>query len=251
MLYKFPYRRFTPGKLLPFWIFFFIFLCAQTDLTGAILPGAFWMLCCAGIVFAPSENRVEAELPVWSKFAAAILLLIALFMAVENFRATALLRSGRLEALKNNAADALKFYQGSSKIKPVKEALYGMAEIYLHAANNHSSALEELEKLHTILGYDNFLHTNRIKAVVLVNLGQAEAALPFIEKDAKFYPFSVLNARLHLMLLQMLRRPDNEIIAAQKRFLEICRLRGLTPDQAAKFTMSEDDEPVKLPAVSQ
>ena len=61
----------------------------------------------------------------------------------------------------------------------------------------------------------------------------------------------MLNARLHLMLLQMLRRPDNEIIAAQKRFLEICRLRGLTPDQAAKFTMSEDDEPVKLPAVSQ
>ena len=251
MLYKFPYRRFTPGKLLPFWIFFFIFLCAQTDLTGAILPGAFWMLCCAGIVFAPSETCVEAKLPVWNKFAAAILLLIALFMAVENFRATVLLRSGRLEALKNNAASALKFYQASSKIKPIKEALYGKAEIYLHAANNHSAALEELEKLHTLLGYDNFLHTNRMKAVALVNLGEKEAALPFIEKDAKFYPFSVLNARLHLMLLQLLRRPENEIIAAQKRFLEICRLRGITPEQSARFTMSEDDEPIKIPAVSQ
>ena len=251
MLYKFPKRRITPEKLLPFWIFFFIFLCAQTDLTGAILSGAFWMLSCAGMVFAPQENCTEKDIQVWSKVIAALLILTSLYTAVENFRATALLRDGRLEALKNNAADALKFYQASEKIKPTKEAVYGKAEIYLHAANAHTAALKELEKLHTVLGYDNFLHTNRIKAVALVNLGEKEAALPFIEKDAKFYPFSVLNARLHLMLLQMLRRPADEITAAQNRFLEICRLRGITPEQAAKFTMSEDDEPIKIPAVKQ
>ncbi len=251
MLYKFPKRRITPEKLLPFWIFFFIFLCAQTDLTGAILSGAFWMLSCAGMVFAPQENCTEKDIQVWSKVIAALLILTSLYTAVENFRATALLRDGRLEALKNNAADALKFYQASEKIKPTKEAVYGKAEIYLHAANDHTAALKELEKLHTVLGYDNFLHTNRIKAVALVNLGEKEAALPFIEKDAKFYPFSVLNARLHLMLLQMLRRPADEITAAQKRFLEICHLRGITAVQAAKFTMSEDDEPIKIPAVKQ
>ena len=251
MLYKFPYRRSTPEKLLPFWIFFFIFLCAQTDLTGAILPGAFWMLCCAGMVFAPQENCAEKHRPAWSKIIATLLILTAMFLAVENFRATVLLRQGRLAAIKNDAANALKFYQSSEKIKPLKEALYGKAEIYLHAANDHTAALKELEKLHTVLGYDNFLHTNRIKAVALVNLGAKEAALPFIEKDVKFYPFSVLNARLHMILLQLLRRPSNEISTAQNRFLEICRLRGLTPEQAAKFTMSEDDEPVKNPSIKQ
>jgi hypothetical protein len=67
----------------------------------------------------------------------------------------------------------------------------------------------------------------------------------------KFYPFSVLNARLHMMLLQMLRRPANEISTAQNRFLEICLLRGISPEQAEKFTMSEDDEPVKNPSIKQ
>ena len=246
MLYKFPRRRFTPKKLLPFWIFFFIFLCAQTDLTGAILPGAYWMLCCAGMVFAPQKTYGEEKFPVWNKIIAAILLLTALHTAVESFRATALLRQGRLAAMKNDAANALKFYQASGKIKPAKEAFYGKAEIYLHAANNHQAALDELEKMHTILGFDNYLHTNRMKAVALVNLGQMDAALPFIEKDAKFYPLSVLNARLHLILLQMLRRPASEITSVRNKFLLLCYWRDITPEQAARFPMSEDDTPIKL-----
>ena len=127
----------------------------------------------------------------------------------------------------------------------LKEALYGKAEIYLHAQNNYAASLEELEKLHTILGFDNYLHTNRMKAVALVNIGQKDTALPFIEKDVDFYPVSALNARLHWILLKMLRRPANEITAAQNRFLKICRLRSITPEQAVKFTMSEDDSPVK------
>lgn len=251
MLYRFPCRRFTPGKLLPFWIFFFIFLCAQTDLTGAILPGVFWMLLCAGIVFAPVTTDIAGTTPVWSKIIAAILFLTALCLASENFRATGFLRQGRLAAMKNDAVNALKFYQLSSRIKPTKEALYGKAEVYLHAQGNYTAALEELEKLHSILGFDNYLHTNRMKAVALVNLRQTESALPFIAKDAELYPYSIISSRLHLTLLQLLRRPANEITAAQNRFLKICRLRGITPQQAAKFTMSEDDEPVKLQNIRQ
>ncbi len=251
MLYKFPHRRFTPGKLLPFWIFFFIFLCAQTDLTGAILPGAFWMLLCAGIVFAPVTTDIAGTTPVWSKIIAAILFLTALSLASENFRATGFLRQGRLAAMKNDAVNALKFYQLSSRIKPTKEALYGKAEVYLHAQGNYTAALEELEKLHSVLGFDNYLHTNRIKAVALVNSRHPESALPFIAKDAELYPYSIISSRLHLTLLQLLRRPANEITAAQNRFLKICRLRGITPQQAAKFTMSEDDEPVKLQNIRQ
>lgn len=248
MLYKFPRRRFTPGKLLPFWIFFFIFLCAQTDLTGAILPGAFWMLMCAGVSFAPPVTEKIEPVPVWSKIIAAVLILTAFYRAGENFRATVLLRQGRLAAIKNDAANALKFYQSSSRIKPTKEALYGKAEIYLHAQNNYTASLEELEKLHSVLGFDNYLHTNRMKAVALVNIGQKDTALPFIAKDAELYPYSIISSRLHLTLLQLLRRPANEITAAQNRFLKICRLRGITPEQAVKFTMSEDDAP--LPSVT-
>ena len=206
------------------------------------------MLCCAGLVLAPPDTEKPAPVPVWNKTIAALLLLTALHTAVENCRATALLRQGRLAAVKNDAETALKFYRASSKIKPGKESFYGLAEIFLHAKNDHAAALDELEKMHTLLGFDNYLHTNRIKAVALVNLRQLEAALPFIEKDVKFYPFSVLNARLHLMLLQMLRRPEKEISIAQARFLALCHLRDITPEQSANFTMSEDDAPINLTA---
>lgn len=242
MLYKFPRRRLTPRKFLPYWIFFFIFLCAQTDLTGAILPGAFWMLSCAGIVLAPAAAANAETVPVWRKIIAAILALLALFSSVITLRATGYLRQGRLAVFKHDTVKALEFFQTSHRIKPTKEALYGCAEIFLHVHGNHTAALAALSKMHMELGFDNYLHTNRMKAVALVNLQQAAAALPFIARDAKFYPYSVISSRLHLALLSMLHRGADEINAARENYENICRKRGIAPERGASFTMSQDDE---------
>lgn len=247
VLNAFPASRRTPvRKLLPFWIFLLIFVCAQSDLTGAIISGAFWMLAAAGTAIAPASfpvppgKKTNHAIPLIS----AALLLIALVSAVLNLRATLLLRKGRLAAISGNIPAALEHYQKSIQLKPFKEALYGSAEIALHAAGDHRRTIAFLEQLHSELGFDNFLHSNRMKAVSLVNTGNAPRALDFIRRELRAYPVSIINHRLHIDLLKLLNAPETEVQKATGEYLKVCRLRGISPARGYTVTMTDDDKPL-------
>ncbi len=243
VLKSFPRRHANLRCLLPVWIFLLIFFCGQTDLTAAILAGSFWMLVSAGITIAPYKKMPFS--PGKSGAVIAVLLVAAAaIMASMNLQCSLLLRRGRLAALAGDGAAAVKYYLDSIEIKPTKEALYGCAEIALHTRQDHRTALAFLEKMHTELRVDNYLHTNRIKAVAQVNTGNLPEALKSIRRELQAYPLSVINHRLHCDLLKLLRRPEMEIEEAFKEYANSCRLRRISPVRGAQITMTEDDSPL-------
>ena len=243
VLKSFPRRHVTLRNLLPVWIFLLIFFCGQTDLTAAIISGAFWMLAAAGITLAP-RKKVPAAPERTGYIAAILLLMTAAAMAIINLRTTLPLRQGRLAALKGDAATAIGYYQRSIAVKPTTEALYGCAEIALHSKQDYRSALYFLDKLNRELGIYNYLHSNRIKAVSLVNIGSLPEALGFIRQELQAYPLSVINHKLHWDLLKLLRRPQPEIEEAFKNYVRSCQLRRISPARGAQFPMNEDDSPL-------
>ena len=198
------------------------------------------MLASAGISMSPHRKFYSKSSSF--KYVAFALTAIAAISAFINLRATLPLRTGRLAAMRGDAQTALKYYNESIKIKMSKEALYGKAEIFLHAYGDINNALKSLEDMHNHLGFYNYLHTNRIKTVCLVNANSASAALEFIKLELQAYPLSIINHKLHLDLLKLLKCPQEEISAAEKGFFTACHLRKLSPEQGAKLTMAEDDK---------
>ena len=243
VLRSFPRRHITLRGLMPVWVFLLIFLSGQTDLTAAVVSGAFWMLISAGVAVTPHRN-VQFSPHRAGYIAAIVLLLGAAATAIITLRTTLPLRQGRLAALKENAAQAVKYYQDSIAVKPTREALYGCAEILLHSQQDHRSALFYLDKLRKELGFRNYLHTNRIMAVSLVNTGNIPEALEFIRQELKAYPVSIISHRLHWELLKLLRRPQKEIREAYREYTASCQLRRISPARGARITMSEDDSPL-------
>ncbi len=238
-----PYRR-PQANWFPFWVFAVIFFCGQLDMTAAIVPGAFWMLTAAGTAIAPPARVMKkSQVPLKLKVIFFLLLAVAAAGAVINFRSGLLYRDGRLALHNNDPEQALQLYRRSIGVKPSKEAIYGSAEILLHGQNRPAEALLFLEQLNDI-GIYNYLHTNRMKAVCLASARQFDAALDAIKQDCINYPYSIINARLHLMLLQTLRRPEPEITAANSTLTTCCNLRGIPPHNADKVTMIADDEPL-------
>lgn len=241
VLRSFPRRHITLRDLMPVWMFLLIFLCGQSDLTAAIISGAFWMLVSAGIAMAPhrkftcgnSGNRIFGF----------ILLALFLLAAITDFRATWPLRKGLLVIRGHHPQNALKYYQDSLAVKDSKEALYRSAEIALHGSNDHTGALRYLTRLQEKLGYFNYLHSNRMKAVCLVNLNRLPEALEHLNSEVQAYPLSIIGRRLHLDLLKRMNRPAAEISAALNAYTDTCRLRGISPMRGNSITMVEDDNP--------
>ena len=242
VMQSFPRRHISLRNLMPVWIFLLIFLCGQTDLTAAIISGAFWMLASAGIAMAPHRKFAPEN----SKFQLAGFIMSALFLlaAITDFRATFLLRKGRVVILGHHPEYALKYYQDSLAVKDSKEALYRSAEIALHGFNDHKSALQYLTQLQKKLGFYNYLHTNRMKAVCLVNINRLPEALEHLESELQAYPLSIINRRLHFDLLKRMNRPPEEIRAATAAYANACRLRGISPTRGNTVTMVEDDNPL-------
>ena len=232
----------------PFWVFSVIFFCGQLDMTAAIVPGAFWMLLSAGTALAPSARAMGRARPqLMQKAVFAVLPAVAVIVAGINFYSGLLYRDGRLAIHRDLPDQALQFYRRSIEVKPSKEALYGCAEILLHGKNLPAEALLFLEQLND-MGVYNYLHSNRMKAVCLVYARRFDEALAVLKQECINYPYSVINARLHLQLLQMLRRPAEEINAASAALETCCRLRGIMLPDAAKITMIDDDKPLVRPA---
>lgn len=237
-----PCHHITLRDLMPVWMFLLIFLCGQTDLTAAIISGAFWMLASAGIAMAPhrkftcrnSGNRIFGF----------ILLALFLLAAITDFRATYLLRKGQLAILGYHPQNAMKYYQDSLTAKESKEALYRSAEIALHGLNDHGRAFQYLTRLQEKLGYFNYLHSNRMKAVCLVNLNRLPEALEHLNSELQAYPLSIINRRLHLDLLKRMNRPPEEIDSAVNAYADTCRIRGISPMRGNTITMIEDDAPL-------
>lgn len=245
VLNAFPTGRNLKRNLLPVWIFLLIFICAQSDLTGAIISGAFWMLGSAGCVMAPEiVTRKTDSTPRAAVLISGALILMALISIAWNLRTTLPLRQGRLAALAGNAPAALKHYQRSIAIKPTAEALYGCAEIALHGFQDPGSALAFLNRMRSELGVENYLHTNRIFSVALVNTGKPAAALAHIRKEINAYPVSIINRRLHLDLLRILKASDREIADATAEYIRVCQLRGISPARGNTITMTVDDQPL-------
>ena len=200
------------------------------------------MLTSAGIAMAPHRKfaRVCSE----NRIFGFILLGLFLLAAITDFRATSLLRKGRLTILGHHPQNAVKYYQDSLAVKDSKEALYRSAEIALHGFNDHKSALQYLTRLQEKLGYFNYLHTNRMKAVCLVNANRLPEALEHLDSELQAYPLSIINRRLHLDLLKRMNRPQEEIRSAADAYADTCRLRGISPLRGNNVTMVEDDNPL-------
>lgn len=238
-----PTRIRQSAKLLPVWIFIFIFVCGQFDRSAAILPGAFWMLVSAGTVISRPGIGRKPSPAIWQRAVAGTLLTVAALSALLNFRAGSMSRLGLLELHRGNPDKAMEYFTSSLSVKADKNIFYRCAEIELHHRGNHVAALQHLESINE-LGFLNYLHSNRMQAVCLAALKRFNEALSAIKRDCRNYPCSVINARLHLNLLRYLHRPQAEQSNALNALAECCKLRRIPLQNAAEITMIDDDKPL-------
>lgn len=235
-------------KLPALWWGIIIFICGQFDLTASIPPGAVMLLICTEISTGDESAFPAETVPIWQcRFAACMLMLYVAGNMVSMCRATWQLRAGQLAMLKGDLPKAIQHYEKSIAIRPTRHALYELAEIELGKRNSPQRTFGLLYRLEEELGSSNYLHTNRLKAVSLVQLRQAQKAENFLKTEITHYPYSIINARLHWLLLQILRRPQQEIAAAQQHFLNLCALRKISPVDAVKITPPQDDSALEAP----
>ena len=233
----------SAGKL-GWWIAAVMVICGCFDQHHLSVLGAVTTALAAGLAISPRRTEKFA-LPEYYRLtgltAGVLLTAVALSMMITVCRATVLLRKGDLAALKEKFPQAVEYYGESMEIKFLPLAAYQAAEMHLLFFNRSESALRLLEKMEYLLKLKSFRHQQRLTGWAHFNLKNFPQALEYFRKEERRSPYSVINARFLAAALRQNRAPGNEIAQADRRFLELCALRGISPQEVAAFTVRKDD----------
>ena len=233
---------------LALWIFTVLFICGLFDMTADIVTGAWWMLTAAGIAAADgAESAESAELlpvPLLRPRLLAAAALAILLAAAANFRSTSMFRKGKLAETDGNYIESSGYFDKSLSIKPLREVFYENAALSLHFGNDPQKTLYLLKRMREESGCENYLHSNRLLSVAYFRSGDIAAAKRALDEELCHFPYSIINARLNILLLEKLNAPRGEIAAAVNRLIYLCGLRKIKAADAVEITPAEDDAPL-------
>lgn len=227
------------------WIFLVLVICGWFDQHNFIVSGAGLTAVAAGLLAAPRGNKETENFKgvVFLKFAGVFLLLTAVHFGIINFQTTSFIRQGDLALMSGDIPAAFSRYNDSSRQKSTTHALYQMAELSL-VKNDPETAQKFLSRLENELGKTEYRHTRRLRAVAALQLNDLLSAVENIELASVNAPFSVINARFRRIILRAAKAPQNLIDDADRKFFQLCRMRGISPGQAAYFPVQQDDSPL-------
>lgn len=219
------------------WVFLILLTGGMFDMSCAVLPGALWCFCCAGI--SGGRYRPARIINIPGVIPGVLLLALAAIMIRANVASTTARRNGELALSRRDVHTARKFLQQSSEV----EAQYLLAELELMVFKSPERAERVLAGMK-----NDYLHTSRLRALVHYLAKDYEKALTEMKRECRNYPYSVINAHWYYRMLQASQAPLPDIREAEQIFAGVCALRGITPAQAGSFTSKADDSPLKYPA---
>lgn len=237
-------RARSDRELLAQWVFLLLLLCGQTDVVCATVCGGGWALTCAGIAAGPRRPRSSAAPGPGRTIPAVLLVLAGAFLAVNHFAARLDYRRAQLALIGGDDIRAARLHLRAAAVREDDpEVLYDLAELELIRFNAPESAENLLRRL-AAGGRENYRHAQRLLALASARRGDYPAALAALRRERKNFPFSAINARLHLALLTAAGAPEAEIRYARAELTALCVVRGMSLEQAALLTPAADDRPL-------
>ena len=231
-------------ELLAQWVFLVLLICGQTDVVCSTVCGGVWLLTCAGVAAGPRRRRPAPV--VWRRMLpAALLVLAAGALAINHLAARLDYWQAQLARIAGDAGSARLLLHAAAVREDDPAVLYDLAELELVYANAPGSASGCLETL-AALRRENYLHTRRLRALYALKTGDTDTALTEMACEMRNHPLSVINARLYWRILQRTGRPPAEVATARMHLERLCRLRGVTLNEATYFSSAEDDRPLQL-----
>lgn len=234
----------SPVETAAYWLFGIMFFCGIFDQHN-LAPGGFFIFALgAALSLAPRAEGKTEPLP-WplgrcSGIAAgAVLWGMALFMMITNYSATTRLRQGDLKLLSGDLPGAKQDYSDSIREKPTFHGLYQLAQLALAEGKTASYPLEKLE---TELKIRNCRHTRRLRAVNAYMQRDFATAFKEMEVELLQAPTSIISADFQRHLLRDSGVRGKPLEEAEERFLALCRLRQVAPEEiyAPHFAVIDD-----------
>lgn len=226
------------------WLFLVPVICGWFDQHNFTLIGAGLTAVAAGLLVSPHKKEKIAEnksaLPL--KIIGMISLVFALHFAIVNYQTTAFIRQGDLSLICGDIKSAFSRYMDSVRQKHTTHALYQLAELSL-VNGIPETAQKFLFQLEDEMGKTEYRHTRRLRAVAALQVNDLPEAAENMAFEMKNAPSSVINARFQRIILRQIKASQDAVNAADKQFFELCKMRGISPEEAERFSVQKDDSP--------
>ena len=143
-------------------------------------------------------------------------------------------------------AEAYEKFVKSADIHPSAPALYFAGQTAFFDFKRPAEAILRWKQIQSELRMPSFIHLNRLLGHAYDLCGKKEHSLYHLEKEARDFPFSALNAGLRLGVLQKNNASPQQIEAAAAVYNRVMRMRNLKPEEFPKLLRDPalDDEPL-------
>ena len=240
-------RRKDPVGLWILWAFLLLFIHGLFDvLLATPLAGTLFFLM-LGTICGSGLSGSACPVPGSRRYiAVCCLLLLAGFFLCRNIRSGYALWEGRMLLGAKRPAEAYEKFVKSADIHPSAPALYFAGQTAFFDFKRPAEAIFRWKQIQSELRMPSFIHLNRLLGHAYDLCGKKEHSLYHLEKEARDFPFSALNAGLRLGVLQKNNASPQQIEAAAAVYNRVMRMRNLKPEEFPKLLRDPalDDEPL-------